>query len=79
MSLAIHKWVGLEFDEYLDKIHSLLEKNGRVLIESHIIYQNKGDHIEPLLKKNQKFEIVEKGAIDDHDGQYREFFWLKSK
>jgi 2-polyprenyl-3-methyl-5-hydroxy-6-metoxy-1,4-benzoquinol methylase len=79
MSLAIHKWVGLEFDEYLDRIHALLNKNGKVLIESHIIYQNKGDYIEPLLKKNQKFEIVEKGVIDDHDGQYREFFWLKSK
>jgi len=79
MSLAIHKWVGLKFDEYLERIHSLLKEGGLLLMESHIIYNNKGDYIEPLLKKSTLFEIVERGEIDDHNGQYREFFWLKAK
>lgn len=79
MSLAIHKWVGLEFDEYLKKIHSFLKKKGKLLLESHIIYEGKGDYTESLLKENQLFEILEKGAIDDHEGQYREFFWLRAK
>lgn len=78
-SLAIHKWVGMDFQDYLNKIHSLLKKDGLLLIESHIIYCNKGDEIEGLIRKNKLFEIIEKGAIDDHDGKYREFFWLKAK
>lgn len=79
MSLAIHKWVGLEFDEYLKRIHTLLKHKGLLLMESHIIYNEEGDYIEPLLRKNSLFEIVEKGVVDDHDGFYREFFWLKAK
>jgi hypothetical protein len=79
MSLAIHKWVGLEFDEYLKRIHTLLEKGGLLLMESHIIYNNKGDYIGPLLEESSLFEIVDRGEIDDHNGQYREFFWLRAK
>jgi SAM-dependent methyltransferase len=79
MSLAIHKWVGLEFDEYLKRIHILLKKGGLLLMESHIIYNNKGDHIEALLNESPLFDIIEKGEIDDHDGKYREFFWLRAK
>ena len=79
MSLAIHRWVGTSLDKYLEKIHSHLKKEGLLLMESHIIYCNEGDYLLPKLEKNEKFEIIDKGDIDDHDGKYREFFWLKAK
>jgi len=79
MSLAIHKWVGMDFDLYLEKIHSHLKKGGLLLLESHIIYYNQGDKILDNLDKNKYFKILEKGRIDDHDGQIRDFYWLKAK
>jgi 2-polyprenyl-3-methyl-5-hydroxy-6-metoxy-1,4-benzoquinol methylase len=79
MSLAIHKWVGMEFEDYLSKVHSHLKVSGLLLVESHIIYGNDGDYILPKLEKMKEFDIVQKGEIDDHDGKYREFFWLKAK
>jgi len=79
MSLAIHRWVGLELQEYLRKIHLLLKKGGLLLIESHIVYNKGGDNMSSSLRKSELFEVIEEGAIDDHEGQYREFFWLKAK
>lgn len=77
MSLAIHKWVGMEFEDYLKKIHGLLKKGGLVLMESHLIYGKTGDLIKDKLSKSKLFEIVEEGAIDDHGGNYREFYWIR--
>ena len=79
MSLAIHRWVGLDFQEYLKKIHSFLRKDGLLLIESHVIYANSGDYILPSLKKSKLFTVIEEGIIDDFEGKHREFYWLKRK
>lgn len=79
MSLAIHRWAGLEIHEYLGKVRRLLKEGGSLLIESHIIYARGGDKMSSIFRENELFEVVEEGAIDDHEGQYREFFWLKPK
>jgi len=79
MSLAIHRWVGLDFQEYFNRIHKFLKKGGLLLVESHVIYNKGGDRIESLLAKNKNYKIIEKGEIDDHDGKFREFFWLRRR
>jgi cyclopropane fatty-acyl-phospholipid synthase-like methyltransferase len=79
MSLAVHKWVGLDFQEYLKKIHSVLKEGGFLLIESHLLFMLQGEDLESDLKGCEIFEMIEKGLIDDHEGTLREFFWLKAK
>lgn len=77
-SLAIHKWVGLDFQDYLKKIHSYLKTDGLLLMESHLLFSLQGEDLEPDIKKCDSFELIEKDQIDDHEGGIREFFWLKA-
>ncbi|MFP4555865.1 MAG: class I SAM-dependent methyltransferase [Bacteroidales bacterium] len=77
-SLAIHKWVELDFQEYLNKIRTYLNTGGLLLMESHLLFSLQGEDLEPQLKRCEHFELVEKGQIDDHEGAIREFFWLKA-
>jgi protein-L-isoaspartate O-methyltransferase len=79
MSLAVHGWVDMDFDDYLKKIKSLLKDGGIVLMESHMNYYSGGDDLGGSLKKNKDFEIVQGGIVDDDKGRCREFFWLKAK
>ena len=79
MSLAIHAWIGMNFEDYFKKIHSCLKEDGLILVESHMIGISHGDHeIEKQLKRLEFFKIVEKGEIDDKKGAVREFFWITS-
>lgn len=78
MSLAIHKWVGLDLQDYLKSIHSLLTSGGLLLIESHLLFKLQGEMLQPELSKCTLFEIIERGEVDDHEGTLREFFWLKA-
>ncbi|MFW6008538.1 MAG: methyltransferase domain-containing protein [archaeon] len=77
LSLAIHQWVNLKFEDYIERINFFLKKNGVLLIESHFIFDKSGDRIYSKLKKIKEFKILQKGIIDDDNGRIREFFWLK--
>jgi hypothetical protein len=77
LSLAVHNWVGLNFKEYLYKLFKLMHKNSIVLLESHIIYNKKGDFLKEKILSTNLFKIIDFGIIDDHNGKIREFFYLK--
>ena len=77
LSLAIHKWVGMDFKSYLKRIHSFLKEDGKLLLESHGISYYEGDNLEDSLNKIKFFTIIKKDIIDDQQGRIREFFWLK--
>ncbi len=80
-SFAIHRWVGMTLDSYLNRLSSLLKIKGKLLIESHIIE----DRTFPLKseldqylnrKENNNFKIMHEGIIDDSQGDLRKFFYL---
>lgn len=80
LSLAIHKWVGMRLEAYLEKINYLMKDDGYLFLESHIILSN--DFSEKIDKKinNVNFlKLVDRGLTDDHNGKKREFFILKNK
>jgi 2-polyprenyl-3-methyl-5-hydroxy-6-metoxy-1,4-benzoquinol methylase len=79
MSLAVHGWVDMDFEEYLKKIKSLLKDGGTVLMESHMTYYSGGDNLGESLEGNKYFEVFKGGIVDDDKGRCREFFWLKAK
>jgi len=79
MSLAVHGWVEMDFQDYLKKIKSLLKEGGVVLMESHMNYYSGGDNLGESLEGNEYFKVVEGGIVDDDKGRCREFFWLKAK
>lgn len=77
-SLAIHDWIDLSFEKYLNKIYLLLKNQGLLLLESHFIYYNDNNSkLENKIIDLNLFKITSKGLIDDHDGQIREFYILK--
>ena len=75
-SFAIHKWVGLELNEYIKLLFNLLKKDGIILIESHTL-NRRTDGLEEFLKNNEDIKILEKGITDDHHGNLRKFFYIK--
>jgi len=80
MSLAIHMWVNLPFQQYLKKIHSLLKLEGILLFESHILFSGKNIEIdlEAEITKSNLFSVIKIGQIDDHEGYMRDFYILKA-
>ncbi|MBS8121543.1 methyltransferase domain-containing protein [Candidatus Vampirococcus lugosii] len=78
-SFAIHMWVGLSIEKYLEQIYNLMKNNGILVLESHTFYQNKSDSLDNHIKKFGKFDIIKKGISDDQGGNYREFFILSKK
>jgi SAM-dependent methyltransferase len=80
MSLAIHMWVGLPIDEYLNRLHQLLKKGGFLLFESHILHSGKTLelNLKSIFEVSSIFEIIEVGEVDDHEGYLRDFYILKA-
>ena len=79
LSLAIHKWIKMNFKDYLKKIHYLLKKDGFLLLESHDTRNLSERNLKKILKENIYFKVVSYGSIDDQNGIIRDFYWLKAK
>lgn len=79
LSLAIHKWVGLTFEKYLNKISCFMHKDTLLLLESHAIYYNDGDYLKDKINNFNFLKIIDSGIVDDHNGISREFYFLKLK
>ena len=77
-SFAVHNHTKMDFKDYMDKVFSMLKKDGVVLIESHPIGYNKKDKLENQLKALDNVKILQKGRLDD-DGRLRTFFYVKRK
>ena len=78
LSFAVHKHTKMDFKDYMDKVFSMLSKDGFVLIESHPIGYKGKDKLESKIKKLEYCKIFKKGKLDD-DGRLRTFFYLKRK
>lgn len=74
MSFAIHRWVGLGINEYLEFLANFKKENGLVIIESHPDEQDKFSLKIAIEKSN--FNIVSYGLTDDHLGYLRDFYIL---
>jgi protein-L-isoaspartate O-methyltransferase len=79
LSLAIHKWINMNFEDYLKKISYLLKKNGLLLLESHDVRNLSEKKLLKNLKNNNYFDIVFYDQVDDQNGIIRDFYWLKKK
>lgn len=74
MSFAIHRWVGIEIDEYLVLLENFKKDKGFLIIESH-----PGDEDKLSLKRaltNSNLKIISEGVTDDHLGHLRDFYIL---
>lgn len=80
MSLAIHKWIDVNFNYYFKLIDEVLIINGILLLESHDLKNNKSildifNCCDKTLRK--KYEIIRHGYTDDHRGMQRDFVLLR--
>lgn len=77
-SFAVHNHTKMQFEDYMNKLFSMLNKNGIILIESHPIGYRKEDKLKKSLEELNNVEIIKKGKLDD-DGRLRTFFYVKKK
>ena len=77
ISTAIHKWVGLNLEDYYELISSWLTTTGTILFESHA---NKEDieNIEYFLNTREDLTYY-KGYVDDQLGSIRAYFLIRHK
>ena len=77
-SFAVHNHTKMQFEDYMNKLFSMLNKNGIILIESHPIGYRKEDKLKKSLEELNNVEIIKEGKLDD-DGRLRTFFYVKKK
>ena len=78
LSLAIHKWIGMDIQSYLARLHRLLNPNGLLLIESH--HQADKTHLQNEVENaTEIFEIIRTGLSDDNGGKTRLFYLLRAR
>ena len=77
ISTAIHKWVGLNLEDYYELISSWLTTNGTVLFESHATNEDI-EKIEYFFKSQENLTFI-KGYIDDQLGSIRAYFLIRNK
>jgi len=76
-SFAVHKWIGLDFVVYMEKLHWFLSKNGVVFLESQNL---EIDPFEDNLKKiTTFFEILTIWDTNETSWYKRKFAVLKKK
>ncbi|MFC1807294.1 class I SAM-dependent methyltransferase [Candidatus Omnitrophota bacterium] len=75
LSFAVHRWVGISFNDYILKIKSFLKPDGLLLIESQDVKQD--NLLDKLNGVKNLFEIVSSGETSDHMGLQRTFYYLK--
>ena len=75
MSFAIHRWVGIGLNEYIDLLTKFKKEDGLILIESHPDNDDRSSLEEAIIKSNLR--IINKGITDDHLGSIRSFYYLK--
>ncbi len=83
MSYAVHWWVWMEINSYLQKIYDLLENNWILIIESHYIYVWKKWKDDKDLKNQilafNKFEIIKEWISDDDKNWVLRNFYVCKK
>ncbi len=82
MSFAVHWWVWIEFNNYMQKISDLMTEDGTFIIESHFIYKwisrswDDSD-LQKQIEKTWLFQIIDSGISDDDFWVMRDFFVLQ--
>ena len=78
-SFAIHKWIWMNFQDYISKLYSFIKDWWYLILETHIFnYKNWNEEsLDDEIKKFWKLEIIKKWISDDHEWRYREFFILR--
>lgn len=75
MSFAMHAWVGIEIEEYLNLLINFKNRDGLIIIESHIGNKDRENLKNAIFKSD--LIIIEEGTTDDHLGNIRDFYLLK--
>ena len=77
--LAVHGWVKTSFEEFIERVNSLVSPDGYVLFESHNL-ENEDKDIDNKEKIFSKYyNILHSGFIKDDGKINRKFFILKKK
>ncbi|MCH8519514.1 MAG: class I SAM-dependent methyltransferase [Nanoarchaeota archaeon] len=78
-SFAVHGHTKMKFKDYIEKVFSLLSKDGKVLIESHpIMFTANENLLKEELERLDFVKIISSGKLDD-DGRLRTFFYITRK
>ncbi|GEK48171.1 sulfotransferase [Halomonas pacifica] len=83
IACAVHRWIGLPMPEFGRHLHSLLSKDGLLLLESQGIRrttmteQDFDDKVKQICAKG--FEQLDRGALCDDGVNYREFYILRKR
>lgn len=75
MSFAVHRWVGISIEKYIELLLSFKNDSGLIIIESHSDDLDKASLSKAISSLN--LEILFQGITDDHLGYVRDFYVVK--